>query len=547
MTENEAQCTQSDLFSESGDLRESRTRSSMLWSAYADALGFISELVDEKGLNRRTRGASLQTAVAWKRRVGGRGGVTVELPVGCWSDDTQLRMAVSRAIGHHGFDVESFARIELPVWPSYALGGGRASKAAAASLGKADSLWYANTFDGWANAGGNGAAMRIQPHVWSSPTLDGDFLLDVIVDSVCTHGHPRAIVGACFHAQTLAHCLREGVIPDRKTCMDIVSDVGGADQLLRDHRSLGSTWLGLWEEATGDAFHATWAATTDELLVAVDQAFAAADTKGDLSAAYGRIVDRLGLEEAAQRGSGILTPVAAAALAACATSTDQGVLVAANALGTDTDTIGTMAGALLGACHIDAGPPVEPLDVEFLTSEAHRLVALSRGDTLQGYSYPDLLTWTAPQAQADALVVSEGQLIVEGLGSVTEIGAEPTSTPRGDFAWQWVQTAFGQTLLIKRRAELKTLGAGNRLAPPPAPQSSSRSHKKARSSGRPASASSAKSPIDRGVNLDDAVDWARQRIADNSDLGYTVRRVARDGTLADLVALLSALRDDLRR
>ena len=66
-------------------------------------------------------------------------------------------MAVSRSIGSHGFDVETFARIELPVWPSYALGGGRASKAAAKNLGKSSALWYANTYRGWKNAGGNGS------------------------------------------------------------------------------------------------------------------------------------------------------------------------------------------------------------------------------------------------------------------------------------------------------------------------------------------------------------------------------------------------------
>ena len=97
----------------------------------------------------------------------------------------------------HGFDVETFARIELPVWLSYALGGGRASKAAAKNLGKPRTLWYANTFPGWADAGGNGAAMRIQPHVWASRDLDGDdYMLGVVADSVCTHGHPRAIVGS---------------------------------------------------------------------------------------------------------------------------------------------------------------------------------------------------------------------------------------------------------------------------------------------------------------------------------------------------------------
>src|SRR6202030_2386242 len=214
--------------------------------------------------------APLDRLMAWTRRVGGRGGVDVELPAGCWSDDTQLRMSVSRAIGPHGFDVDSFARIELPVWPAYALGGGRASKAAAANLAKSDSPWYANRFDGWASAGGNGAAMRIQPHVWASADLDGDHILDVIFDCICTHGHPRAIVGACFHAATLAYCMRHGSVPDKRACKDIISKVGDARSLILEDPALGSTWLGLWERESNQPFEATWRATINELSDALD-------------------------------------------------------------------------------------------------------------------------------------------------------------------------------------------------------------------------------------------------------------------------------------
>ena len=134
--ENSSSVTPAGAATAGNSGRAARTRGSMLWAAYGDALGFISELVTQNGLERRTQGAPLDHLMDWDRRVGGKSGVNVMLPAGCWSDDTQLRMAVSRSIGSHGFDVETFARIELPVWPSYALGGGRASKAAAKNLGK---------------------------------------------------------------------------------------------------------------------------------------------------------------------------------------------------------------------------------------------------------------------------------------------------------------------------------------------------------------------------------------------------------------------------
>ena len=54
-------------------------------------------------------------------------------------------------------------------------------------------------------------------------------------------------------------------------------------------------------------------------------------------------------------------------------------------------------------------------------------------------------------------------------------------------------------------------------------------------------------PLDRGLNIDAAVNHARENIEDNAQLGYTVRRAARGGTINDLVAVVISIRDDLRR
>ena len=525
--------------------RAARTRNSMMWAAYGDALGFISELVDRKGLEGRTQGAPLDHLMDWRRRVGGRSGVHVLLPSGCWSDDTQLRMAVSRSISSHGFDVETFARIELPVWLSYALGGGRASKAAAKNLGKPRTLWYANTFPGWANAGGNGAAMRIQPHVWASRDLRDGYMLDVVLDSICTHGHPRAIVGACFHAATLAYGVGTGTVPDSRTCADIARDIDDVIRLIENHRTLGATWIGLWQEATGTEFRDAWQSTSAELRVAVNDAMGQVDAAEGVAAAYAGIIARLGLRNSEQQGSGILTTVAAAALAAAASKAHEGVVAAANATGTDTDTIATMAGALLGACDSPADPPEAPLDSDYLEREADRLVAVSRAEQADNYTYPDLLTWSAPVTQADALVSDNGSLAVEGLGPARRLAAEAIYTARRDFAWEWVRTNFGQTLLIKRRPEVRPLEAGNNLTPPAAPKE--RPTRGAVKTDRRIDDRATPKPLDRGVKVDDAITYAKAEIADDKALGYTIRRVARDGTIADLAALVTALRDDLRR
>ncbi|MDE0238444.1 MAG: ADP-ribosylglycohydrolase family protein, partial [bacterium] len=364
----------------------------------------------------------------------------------------------------------------------------------------------------------------------------------------CTHGHPRATVGACFHASTLAHCLRTGSTPTLDECGSIAANLGDAFSHIKGHQSLGGTWVGLWEQESGKQFQETWQDTVVELCDAIDRAAAAADATSSQTDAYQAVSDQLGLADKRQQGSGILTTVAAAALAATASHPHEAMLVAANALGTDTDTIATMAGALLGACDAAPQPPEEPLDSPYLLSEADRLTAISQGQQVHNHFYPDTLTWIAPQTQADALVADNSHLAVEGLGPVKELDSPPSWTPRKDFAWQWVQTEFGQKLLIKRRPEIRSRSACNTLESPSAPLTSStlRQQKAAKTDGN-RSCPPSEAPLDRGLDIDAAVKHAKEHITDNCELGYTVRRAARDGTVADLVALVATLRDDLRR
>ena len=57
--------------------------------------------------------------------------------------------------------------------------------------------------------------MRIQPHVWAAKDLTNpsDYLLDVLRNSICTHGHSQGIGGALVHAASLAFVLHEATLP----------------------------------------------------------------------------------------------------------------------------------------------------------------------------------------------------------------------------------------------------------------------------------------------------------------------------------------------
>ena len=230
-----------------------RVRRSALWAAYGDALGWISELTDEKGLARRTRDNPLVQPIEWIRQIGGRSGVNARIRMGCYSDDSQLRLATCRAIRQDGFDVEAFAKVELPVWLSYALGGGKSTSAAAKNLSRRNVQWYANRFDGWTRSGGNGAAMRIQPHVWSAkdPSDPTSYLWDVIANAICTHSHPNGILGAVLHALTLGHAMVKGAPPRPKELLASVDQNSRyVPQKLKDEHA-GRFWIASSNEIQG--------------------------------------------------------------------------------------------------------------------------------------------------------------------------------------------------------------------------------------------------------------------------------------------------------
>jgi ADP-ribosylglycohydrolase len=440
---------------------------SALWAAWGDALGFITELTTSLSeVTRRSGGSKVENTVPWKRRLGGRFGPMVELPAGAYSDDTQLRLAVSRSIRANGrFDLEAFSKIELPVFLSYEMRAGKGTKAAAYELMKRHVRWSSNFFDNdrarYVNAGGNGAAMRIQPHVWSAPGHNPkDFVGPVTMDAIVTHGHPRGVIGAVIHANALSSVLRHGSIPRPEVWEQIVEYARAATAVMHDHEVLRERWLPAWEKAAGtswpDAVGET-IAEGREMIVAAKHA-AEAD---DAATAYRELVVALGGKNRETVGSGMIAAVAS--LFAAWVFRDrpvEGLAVVANHLGTDTDTIATMAGALIGATGASEVPgPV--LDREYIAAEAMRMVAIGAGDEARSFPHPDPIKWKPPRTLADAVVTTtDGGLAVAGLGRVAETGEEYPLDQK-DASYQWMNLEFGQSALIKRRRVPKPLPKGS--------------------------------------------------------------------------------------
>ena len=437
------------------------------WAAYGDAIGFISELANDSLLKKRINSSRVSQLVEWQRLIGGRYGASVLLPKGCYSDDTQLRLSTSRCIrGDGSFDVEVFAKVELPVWLSYALGAGRGSKAAASSLSRQSINWFSNFFSqkntNYFQAGGNGAAMRIQPHVWASTRRDDPdtYILDVIRNSVCTHGHPRGFLGAIFHAYCLASTIETSEIANIdiwKLAIDKFLDV---PDIINDDPELSAFWMPVWEDRSGISLNNAIKKVKEECLTDINKALKYVDINSEDN--YHKLVNSLGGLREDQRGSGTKTAILASVLAWMYRNDDPitALQASANLLSSDTDTIGTMAGAILGA-GIKNKPSVRIEDQDYIDSEALRLYQISCGNQVSSFTYPDLHNWNPPKTQLDALGVVDDKLCLAGIGYGTTVSKTYSSRSNPNIMWQWVKLDFGQTVLVKRRAELNQLAEGS--------------------------------------------------------------------------------------
>ncbi|MEM3509659.1 MAG: ADP-ribosylglycohydrolase family protein [Nitrososphaerota archaeon] len=169
---------------------------SMILSAVGDALGWPVEF------RKKPLKENYQGFIKWKKRIGGKWfGYEIEILPGEYSDDTQLMLSVSRSINENGyFEPIRFAYLELPLWLDYERGGGQSIKLAARNLQKENTDWFRNFYKNdkvdYVKSGANGAAMRNLPIALVNIENEKRFLTDTIKNTIITHGHPTALIGS---------------------------------------------------------------------------------------------------------------------------------------------------------------------------------------------------------------------------------------------------------------------------------------------------------------------------------------------------------------
>lgn len=171
--------------------------------------------------------------------------------------------------------------------------------------------------------------------------------------------------------------------------------------------------------------------------------------------------------EPAQRGSGTKTSLLAALLAwVFADQPEEGLAVSADYLGTDTDSIATMGGAILGAAGATASrQPGEVQDQDYIAREADRMWAAASGLRPLRFPYPDVLAWRPPRSSTDAVAAEDDQLHLLGLGPGGAVSEPYVTEGKSPGVWQWMHLWFGQSVIAKRREHPPKLATSQRVEP----------------------------------------------------------------------------------
>ncbi|SEQ04729.1 ADP-ribosylglycohydrolase family protein [Flavobacterium urocaniciphilum] len=443
---------------------ETKYKGSIKLSAIGDALGWITEFEKNTlSLKEKFGTERIDKFYSWKKSVGGRFyGFIDNINAGSYSDDTQLLLAVARSIKNDGsLDHNYFAKIELPNWLDYARGGGRTVKTAADKISRKSVKWYNNFYNfkvnginyDYKNSGANGAAMRVLPIALANIGDEEKIKEEIFCNSIITHGHPRAILGAMLYGYAINQIImyRPEDFNWDKYITQIGTDFQNKFKLSFLDKIEIREWLKEWNKSNDKPFQEVYEGTLVETQNQLRFIFQS--IKQDLTVK--ETLSKLGCFNNETKGSGIATVVAGIYLAAKFKEKPlDAVIEAVNAIGSDTDSIAAFAGGLIGGLH---GQNIIPekwklvQDNEYLEKIAEDLLAISENRYVEqkktAYTNNKLLNNPSNDDFRNEEII---EFIPLGIGKITAIERQPTLTKGKYNLLINAQFENGQSILVSK-------------------------------------------------------------------------------------------------
>lgn len=354
---------------------QDRGKAAFILAVIGDALGWPYE----QNSNRIGKKDELSSNefINWKRRSGGKYYAHIEeIGGGAYSDDSQLLLATARSLMSTETWMNAFSKCELPIWLLYQRGGGGATLRAAKCWNNNEKPWSKKNAREirYFEAGGNGALMRILPHVIYNSSNKKEMFKQVFANSIYTHGHPRAIIGALIYADAVSYMLSINKTLDYGELIEYLIKNKSQWSEVPDINNIDN-WLLSAQDIYRDRYYDIWKQTVEETIDLLKIA-----QKG-LSQGIIEVMDNtlnsLGCFDKKVNGAGTNTAVISIYLACkYASSPQQGLVQAATLKNADTDTIASAVGGLLGALHGMECIPIEWMkvqDFEYVYDVSQRL------------------------------------------------------------------------------------------------------------------------------------------------------------------------------
>lgn len=321
-----------------------KCKGAMVATAIGDALGWPNEVGSK---NRNKKMIVDDRFTEWSRSSKKPRWHTEIIRAGEYSDDTQLTLAVARSIISGDWE-KSLSERELPFWIEYERGGGSAIlRAAAGWRDKKCPLWKTSSARKYFNAGGNGAAMRILPHVIANCCKGNlkQLMDDIFRDAILTHGHPRAILGAMCYAYALNYLLNKDSVLEYGELINAVL-IGEEEWSYMPFANDYSEWIESAHQQCGFDYFGVWSDTSVRMLNQLESM--KESLKKGLFIKDETIMGEIGAFGDAKGAGDVAVLCAIFLLSKYANNPKLAITIPANSFGADTDTIGSMTGGLVG-------------------------------------------------------------------------------------------------------------------------------------------------------------------------------------------------------